>query len=115
MKSMKTVVTGALFLLGVAASGAALAAHVGVGINIGIPLYAPAPYYYYPPYYYPPVPYANVAVPPPTYIIQNPAPVVTSQPQGYWYYCTDSKAYYPYVKECPSGWQRVTPQPPPAP
>ena len=34
-----------------------------------------------------------------------------SQPSGYWYYCADSRAYYPYVKECPSGWQRVAPQP----
>ncbi len=25
----------------------------------------------------------------------------------------ESKTYYPYVKECPGGWQRVTPQPAP--
>jgi len=30
-----------------------------------------------------------------------------------WYYCPESKAYYPYVKECPGGWQQVAPQPPP--
>jgi len=33
-------------------------------------------------------------------------------PQGqsnYWYYCADSQAYYPYVKECPGGWQQVAP------
>ncbi len=34
-------------------------------------------------------------------------------PQGTWYYCAESKTYYPYVKECPGGWQRVTPQPAP--
>jgi FKBP-type peptidyl-prolyl cis-trans isomerase FkpA len=26
-----------------------------------------------------------------------------------WYYCSDAKAYYPYVRECPSGWQQVVP------
>jgi FKBP-type peptidyl-prolyl cis-trans isomerase len=26
-----------------------------------------------------------------------------------WYYCSDSKAYYPYVRECPSSWQQVVP------
>jgi FKBP-type peptidyl-prolyl cis-trans isomerase FkpA len=27
-----------------------------------------------------------------------------------WYYCSDAKAYYPYVRECRSGWLRVAPQ-----
>src|SRR3989442_1552066 len=27
-----------------------------------------------------------------------------------WYYCNDAKAYYPYVRECRSGWLRVAPQ-----
>ena len=27
-----------------------------------------------------------------------------------WYYCNDTKAYYPYVSECPSGWPQVVPQ-----
>ena len=30
---------------------------------------------------------------------------------GYWYYCESSDGYYPYVKECPGGWQRVAPRP----
>jgi hypothetical protein len=34
--------------------------------------------------------------------------------QAYWYYCPESKAYHPYVKHCPGGWQRVVPQPPPS-
>jgi FKBP-type peptidyl-prolyl cis-trans isomerase FkpA len=29
---------------------------------------------------------------------------------SFWYYCSDAKAYYPYVRECPSGWQQVVPQ-----
>ena len=28
-----------------------------------------------------------------------------------WYYCAESQAYYPYVKQCAAGWQQVTPQP----
>jgi hypothetical protein len=49
---------------------------------------------------------------PSTYIQQDvqPAPAPAPQ-QGYWYYCSDAQAYYPYVKECPGGWQRVSPQP----
>jgi len=26
-----------------------------------------------------------------------------------WYYCNDAKAYYPYVRKCPSGWLQVVP------
>jgi len=41
-------------------------------------------------------------------------PSVQTAPQSEqassWYYCNDAKAYYPYVRECPSGWQRVVPQ-----
>lgn len=59
-----------------------------------------APYYpYYDPYYnYPPAQYIEPYPPPP--------------PQSYWYYCPDSRAYYPYVQQCPSGWLPVAPQPP---
>ena len=38
-----------------------------------------------------------------------PAP---ARPQGEWYYCADSRSYYPYVRDCPGGWQRVPAQPP---
>lgn len=34
---------------------------------------------------------------------------------GYWYYCPDSRSYYPYVQECASRWERVAPTPPPPP
>jgi len=51
---------------------------------------------------------------PTTYIEQgSPETAPAPQPQGYWYYCAESKTYYPYVKECAGSWQRVTPQPPP--
>jgi hypothetical protein len=36
-----------------------------------------------------------------------PAPVYSSP--GPWYYCASANAYYPYVAECPEGWQTVAP------
>ena len=83
----------------------------GFGLFIGAPLFWPG----YPGYYYPPavaVPYA-----PPVYMEQGDdvgdAPAQSpAQSPAYWYYCADSKAYYPYVKTCPSQWQRVLAQPP---
>lgn len=30
--------------------------------------------------------------------------------QIWWYWCADARAYYPYVQQCPGGWQRVAPQ-----
>jgi hypothetical protein len=89
--------------------------HYHVGVVIGTPVYwaYPGPYYYPPhPYYnYPPV----VVTPaePPTYIEQTPAPQQqTQQPSNDWYYCRKPEGYYPYVKQCPGGWQRVALQPP---
>jgi FKBP-type peptidyl-prolyl cis-trans isomerase FkpA len=29
---------------------------------------------------------------------------------SFWYYCNDAQAYYPYVRQCPSGWLQVVPQ-----
>ncbi len=109
----------AIALAAVFASDSALAWHrggprVSVGIGIGIPFAPFYPHYYYPPYpyYYPYSPAAIVVQQPPTvYVEQQPAPQQEQQPAGYWYYCGDSRAYYPYVKECPGGWQRVAPQP----
>ena len=81
--------------------------------------YGYGPYYpYYRPYYYPGYygyyPAPVVVQQQPVYVEQapsaGPAPQA-QQPQGYWYFCQDSRAYYPYVKECASGWQRVAPQP----
>ena len=107
----------ALFLMGSAVAQSALAhggrARVGVGFYFGAPYLGwgwGAPYY---PYYYP-YSYAYPAyapAQPTTYIQQEPAQAAPAPQQGYWYYCSDAQAYYPYVKECPGGWQRVSPQP----
>jgi hypothetical protein len=78
--------------------------------------YYPSPYYYYPPYYYPYYPpIVTAPASPPVYIERGD--VQTAPDQGssnWWYYCTNPQGYYPYVKQCPGGWQRVAPQPPPS-
>ncbi|MDR3101565.1 MAG: hypothetical protein LBV73_31420 [Paraburkholderia sp.] len=102
------------------ASGAAQAARVGVFIGGGVPYYypvAPVPYYYAP---------APVVVAPPP---QAPEYIEQGQPQAQapgddsanggensdtWYYCDASKTYYPYVKQCSSGWRAVPAQPAPS-
>ena len=84
---------------------------VSFGFNFGVPV-GPYPYYY--PYYYPPYYPAPVVVQqqPTVYVEQQPAPAAQpSVAANYWYYCAGSRAYYPYVKDCPGGWQRVAPQP----
>ena len=67
----------------------------------------PPPPYYYPPAYYPPAYY------PPAYYPQA-APAYGNPPDAgqVWYYCDNPQGYYPYIKECPGGWQQVAPQPP---
>ena len=37
-----------------------------------------------------------------------------SEQASSWYYCDDAKAYFPYVRECPSGWRQVVPETAPA-
>lgn len=97
----------ALFLvLGALLSASASAAHTRFGFYFGVPLYAPAWYYPPPAYYYPPAVMAP-PVAPSVYVEQ-------AQPQAAdnsWYYCPDSKTYYPYVQQCASAWQRVPARP----
>jgi hypothetical protein len=87
-----------------------------VGIVVGAPLYWGWGYYppYYAPYYYPPY-YAPAVVSrqePTTYIERGDAAAAAGPTRDYWYYCPEAQAYYPYVKQCAKGWQRVNPQPP---
>jgi hypothetical protein len=115
----KTALVLSLFVLGAAVAESADArgrARIGVGLYFGVPLagwgYYGYPYYpHYP--YYPSYPASVVYVPsqPTTYIQQEPVQPSYAPQSGYWYYCGDARAYYPYVKECPGGWQRVAPQP----
>lgn len=126
--SRAAAVALAVALLGGFAHEAAARGHVHgrVGVYIGAPVvvggYWPYRYYGYPygyPYgysygYYPPA----VVTSPPVYIEQAPQAVPAPQAGGpaapaasYWYYCKAPDGYYPYVKECPGGWQAVAPQP----
>ena len=112
---MRTAVFAAivLALAGVVASEPAFAhgrarVTVGVGVGFGYPYWASpfwGPWYYPPPYYYHPVPVVVSPPPPVTYVEQ-------SNSGNWWYYCDATRGYYPYVKECPAGWQRVPPTPP---
>jgi hypothetical protein len=103
-----------LLLLAGLGSAWAHGVRVGVGVYVG-PYWGPGPWYYPPPYYYRPEVIVVPAPQPPAYIEQQPeAPAETAPPQPasqYWYYCAAAKGYYPYVKECPGGWQKVLPQP----
>jgi hypothetical protein len=118
-KMLKIAATVCAIGIGAMVSAAASAQHWHgggrVGIYFGVPVYAPfyypAPYVY--PYPYPPFTYAPAA--PSVYVERGDAPPESSAqsaPPGVWYYCPDSQAYYPYVKECASPWQQVSPQPP---
>jgi hypothetical protein len=84
--------------------------HGGSGWYGGVYLGAPWPYYDYGPGYYSGYDYDY----PPDYDGAAPADV---GPHGVvsWYYCPDSKSYYPYVQSCPSGWQALPPTPQGAP
>jgi hypothetical protein len=105
MKLARIAFASMSIALGTLASSPASAdhAHASFGFFVGGPVWYPYPYYPYP-YPYPPV----VVRPAPqtAYIEQGGE----EDPQSYWYYCAESKTYYPYVKECPGGWQRVVPQ-----
>jgi hypothetical protein len=113
-----------LFLLVIALTAVSLPAEahggrgrvsVGVGVGFGPAFWYPGwyypPYYsYYPPYYYPQV----VTAQPTEYIERGDAAAEESRgSQEYWYYCKESRAYHPYVKHCPGGWEKQIPAPAP--
>ena len=129
MTKMK-LLSGLILLAGISVSGVALAdrghgsrGHIGIGVYLGTPyLYPYYPYpspYYYPYSYYPPV--VITPAQPPVYIEQQelqpvPQQISPSAPATYfWYHCDKPEGYYPYIKECATGWQKVQPTPPPKP
>jgi hypothetical protein len=98
---------------------------VSLGISVG-PLwdpwyYRPGPYFPYP-YYYPRViSPVIVQTPQQIYVEQQGNSAVVAPPvaaeasppaPAFWYFCQESQAYYPYVKECAGTWQKVPAQPP---
>jgi hypothetical protein len=83
-----------------------------VGVVIGTPwlwpYYSPPPTYLY----YPPL--AAAPASPPVYIEQGNEQGDIEAPSSYWFYCGNPKGYYPYLKDCPGGWQQVPAQPQPS-
>lgn len=98
---------------------------VAAGSLLGYPYYYQPyyPYYsygpYYDPYWYAPAyrPYTRVIVPEqePEYteepVYSGPARTRATT-GGSWYYCRKSNAYYPYVRSCAGGWEKVPAVPP---
>ena len=71
--------------------------HISSRASVTGPVFAP--WYPAPPYWY----YEQtVAVPP--YIERDPAA------SSHWFFCKAAGIYYPYIRECPAGWQEVAPQ-----
>src|SRR5262245_60232662 len=117
MKTTKKMLVALAVAAGTLAAAPAFAHHhwhgsrVVLGFNFGFPAYYPAGY----PCYYP----APVTDPPvvvqqaPATYVQQPAaaPAPAASASSYWHYCAGSRSYYPYVTECPGGWQRVSPTP----
>jgi len=116
--------------------------HFSLGLGFGWPWGYPYyggyyPYYgaYFPyyggayaPYYNAPYPYYSegpAAGEAPEYIERGdgggappyaersePAPQPRRRAEGTWHFCPESNGYYPYVQQCPGGWQRVPARPP---
>jgi hypothetical protein len=105
----------AMLMVGMASSASAHGYRGHVGVYIGGPVWGPMWYPPYSPYYYPPQVVVVPQAQPPVYIEQQqdtaPAAAPAVGSHQYWYFCKSGKGYYPYVKECPEGWQKVLPQP----
>lgn len=58
---------------------------------------------------------AYAAPPAPTVVPAEPVYAIRDEPPAtaYWYRCLAPDGYYPYVQECPGGWQREVPRAPP--
>jgi hypothetical protein len=94
--------------------------HGGISLSFGVPYpyywgprvyYGPPVYYPAPMYDYGPPPVVVAPASPPVYVERDDAaPSATRPGATWWYWCESARGYYPYVKECPGGWQRVPPQ-----
>jgi len=108
---MTRTICASILLAGALASGSAAAHGVRFGFNFGIPLFPPYWYYAPPPVYYYSPPVVTAPAAPPVYVERSDTQVAPPA-EHYWHYCPDTQGYYPYVKECASPWQRVSPRPP---
>ena len=140
MKHVKSIAACVLFGSLAIMSGSALAYHGGyhgghhhgtrVGVYVGVPAFGFGyPYYGYPygygryggydnysgyggyGYYSPSTTVVTVVAPPPVYVEQATAGMSGPASDGNWYYCNNPDGYYPYVRQCLAGWQRIPAQP----
>jgi hypothetical protein len=82
---------------------------VVVGVPLGWPYYAGG-FYDWP--YYPPARTVVVEQEPTVYIERGASASDGGDGgDGWWHYCHNPKGYYPSVKKCPGGWERVAPNP----
>jgi hypothetical protein len=87
---------------------------VQFGVYVGAPWgYPPYPVYpvypqlnYWPQVYMPPI----LVAPPSVYVEQQRT--IPALEAGFWYYCNESRTYYPHVQQCAVPWQKVSPTPP---
>ncbi len=84
------------------------ASRVVVGVGVGVPVFWP----WWPGPAWGPTAVVAVPASQPVFVEQGGQ---AAQQQSFWYWCNDSRAYFPYVRECPGGWQPVVPQSPPPP
>ncbi len=110
-KALLLVTAAALGLAAVTPAEAQHRSRARVGVWIGGPVWGPG--YWGPGYWGPSVwgPGYGVGYSRPI-IIQQPAPeplvVAPNMVQNHaWYYCHDSKMYFPHVRECATPWQEV--------
>ncbi|NVI08243.1 hypothetical protein FSB64_31750 [Paraburkholderia sp. JPY454] len=83
-------------------------AHTRIGVVVGVPppvMIAPAPMFYAAPS---PVVVQSIQPSPTTAYVEK---AQESPAVGSWWYCPATKKYYPYVKECSSGWVEVPAKP----
>lgn len=79
-----------------------------------IPVVPLLPPWHYDPLLYPsPLPQRRREPPPAQPEVTPPSSLPSREP-SYWY-CLDSKSYYPEVTRCAGGWQQVVPRNPPPP
>ena len=79
--------------------------HSSFKLYLGVPLHWSSGWYR--PYYS--YPRTVVVERQPEVYVQRQVAAAPAQ-QDYWYYCPDSRTYYPYVQTCPSPWLQVVPQ-----
>lgn len=109
MKTATVLCTAVLAVLGFTLSTPAMA-HGG-GVRFGFVIGAPIFYPYPPIYYVPPPQVIFVPAQAPVRVEQAP-PLAPPPPPPDWLFCRKTNAYYPYVRECPDGWEHVPAQPP---